>query len=249
MKTLINYVKAIIVLIGLAGFLVIVFQFRPILANQYSSGSALISSIEAYPPPNSLTSLSEEGLNPYPSSDDVEIIEQSTVCSKAGQWINYHHKIAGFSFQYPSETHLQEYARSNGYDAISLDLETECYPDNCWGLNGISISVLDNSKNLSLQEFVKQKYNPNASTAFAVSEDELDKNIQSTIIDGEQALLARGTLTYERPQVYILHNDLFIVISMTERSKGIWMDEAKPPCKTALELFDKILASIKFSQP
>ena len=248
MKTLINDVKAIIALIGLVGFLVIVLQFRPIMANQHSSGSAIISSTEAYPPPNSLMSLSEERLNPYPSADNVEV-EESTVCSKAGQWINYQNKIVGFSFQYPSETQVQELARSDGDDAISFDLKTECYSKDCWGLNGVSISIFDNPKNLSLREFVEKKYNPNASTAYAISENELDKNIQSIIIGGEQALLVRGTLTYERPQAYILHNGLFVVISMTERSKGIWMDEAKPPCKTALELFDKILASVNFSQP
>jgi hypothetical protein len=201
-----------------------------------------------YPPPDSPKNLTENGTNPYPSPHDVGTPKPALDCSRVGQWIEYKNQTVGFSFKYPAESLLREDTQSNDQAEVSFLVKQECYANDCWGVKGITIRILDNPNNFGVQEFVSKRFNPNASTAYAIPEEELKKNIQLIQIDGVQASLVRGPLTFDHPQVYIPIDDFMIFIGLSEMSKGIWIGESEPPCEATLELFEMMLASVKLSQ-
>jgi len=200
---------------------------------------------EAYPSfqQNIYSAQTEASNNIYPAPGETTNMYQTSDCSKVGTWVEYINKAAGFSFQYPAEAKLKETVDNNGYTSIDLFLQPECYAKEWWGPNQVSIMVLDNTEKLTIEDFVSKQYSINASTEYSISSQELAESSEAVSIDQVTAIRVNGKLTRETPQVYIPNNDLVIVVGLIDMNM---MPPFEPACPATLDLYNKILTSVKF---
>lgn len=247
MNSPISGLKALVGLAALVVFLFVALKLRP---NTFSTTGDLGVSIaanpldQAYPSPEQdLSSAQPEASNPYPAPGGFTNIVQTSDCSKVGTWIEYVNKAAGFSFQYPAEAKIIETADNNGHTSIDLLLRPECYTNDWWGTNKVSIVILDNTAMLTLEDFVAKQYGISASTENPNSSQELAKSSESVLIDHVAALRVNGKITRETPHVYIPNNGHVIFWGLVESDL---MPPFEPACPATLDLYNKILTSVKF---
>ena len=240
--------KALIILAFLIAFLFIALQFRPTIASSNNAAGAPIvakPTNQAYPSPLQaiLSTPTEASNNPYPAPNGNTKLVQTIDCSKVGIWVEYVNKEAGFSFQYPAESEIFKSVDNNGYTSITLFLKPYCYATDWWGPTKVTISVLDNNTKLSLENFVVKQFSFDASTDFSAFSQEFVKNSETVSVDQVTALRMNGKMTREVPHVYIPYNDHVIFVGLTETTN---MPPFEPACPATLDLYNKILASVKF---
>jgi len=248
MKDLISGLKTFLGLSLLVAFLYIALQFRPNASLGVNISGAPVTTKptgQAYPPPqeNVTSAQTETTSNPYPMPGESINMAQTSDCTKAGTWIEYVNKQANFSFQYPAEAEIFESVDNNGYPNITLFLKPYCYVKDWWGPKQVDIVVLMNSDKLSLEEFVVKQYTFDASTDTLALSRELATFSTTISVDKTSAIQVNGAITRETPHVYIPYNNLVIFVGLTETK---FMPPFGQACSTTLDLFNRILSSIKF---
>jgi hypothetical protein len=223
-------------------------QFRPNQAlNTGMTGAPLVTQPKAqiYPPPqpNILSTQTETNSYPFPEQGKTHMITHTSLCSRVGTWDEYVNKPAHFSFQYPAEAKLYESVDLNGYPNISLSLKPYCYTEDWWGPDRVDIVVLMNAEKLPLEDFVVDQFTSTISTDPFVLSQEMAKYSKTIIVDQITAWYVNGKITREAPHVYIPYKDLVIFIGLTETS---FMPPYEQACPTTLDLFNKVVSSVKF---
>lgn len=248
MKELISGLKTFLGVALLIAFLYIALQFRPnasLGANISGAPVTTKPADQAYPSPqeNVTSAQTETTSNPYPMPGESINMAQTSDCTKAGTWIEYINKQAKFSFQYPAEAEFFESIDNNGYPSITLFLKPYCYVKEWWGTRQVTVAVLLNSDKLSLEEFVVKQFTFDASTDSLALSRELASFSTTISVDKTSALQVNGSVTREAPRVYIPHNNFVIFVGLTETAN---MPPFEQPCPTILDLYNKILSSVKF---
>lgn len=244
MKRLIRVLKVPTGFALLTLFLFVAFQFK---ANRSSGDSGSLISAKsthpAYPSPEqaTLSAQIETNSDPYPGPDGTSNIRQTVDCTNLGAWVEYTNEEAGFSFQYPAESTINESLDNNSYTTIDIFLRPYCYTSKWWGPNKVTLAVVDNSANLTIEDFILNQYNHSASTLNHELSLELEKNSESITIDQTPALRLNGVITRQTPHVYIPYNDHVIFIGLVETTL---MPPFESACSTTLDLYNKILASV-----
>lgn len=248
MNNTISGFKALLGFVALVVFLFVALQFRP--NNSSNTGRigapvALYPMGQAYPSPQQDVSStqSEENINPYPAPGGTTNMVQTSDCSKVGTWVEFINNADGYSFRYPAESRIIETTDHYGHTSIDLFLRPECYTNNWWGTNKVSIAVLDNTAKLTLEDFVAKQYGVSASTENPNSPQELAKSSESVLVDQAKALRINGKITRETPHVYIPNNAHVIFVGLVESDL---MPPFEPVCSATLDLYNKILNTLKF---
>ena len=240
--------KALIVFAFLVAFLFIALRFRTTIASSTSvvgAPKAAKPTNQTYPLPQQdiLSAQTESSSNTYPAPTGNTQMVQTIDCSKVGTWVEYANKEASFSFQYPAESEIFESVDNNGYTSITMFLKPYCYVSNWWGPKQVDIVVLLNTEKLLLKDFVLKQHRSDISTNSLVLSQELANSSKTVIVDQITAMYVNGKITRETPHIYIPYNDIVIFIGLTETTK---MPPFEPACPATLDLYNKILASVKF---
>lgn len=248
MRALPNSLKSILGVALLIVFIDFALQFRPNASLGTNTSGALViteQTAQAYPPPqdNVTSAQTETTGNPYPMPGESINLAQASDCTKAGSWIEYINKQANFSFQYPAEAEIFESVDNNGYHGVTLFLKPYCYVKEWWGTRQVTISVLINSDRLSMEEFIVKQYTFDASTDTTALSRELSSSSTAITVDKTSAIQVNGAITRETPRVYFSYNNLVIFVGLTENT---FMPPFGQACSTTLDLFNRILSSIKF---
>jgi len=247
MKSSISGLKALLGLAALVVFLFAALQLRPTIYSNTGNSAQVASNPagQAYPSPQQDLSpaQTEANSNPYPAPGGTTNMVQTSDCSKVGTWVEYVNKAAGFSFQYPAEAKIIESTDNNGHTSIDLFLRPECYTNDWWGTNKVSIAVLDNAAKLTLENFVAKQYNVSESSENPNSPQELAKSSETVLVDQVKALRINGKITRETPHVYIPNKDHVLFVGLVESDL---MPPFEPVCSATLDLYNKILISLKF---
>lgn len=248
MKALISGLTIFLSVSLLIAFLYVALQFWPnasLGANISGDPVTTKPTAQAYPPPqeNVAPAQTETISYPYPMPGESINMTQARDCTKAGSWIEYVNKQANFSFQYPAEAEIFESVDNNGYPSVTLFLKPYCYVKEWWGTNRVDVVVLLNSEKLSLEEFIVKQFTFDASTDSLALSRELASFSTIISVDRTSALQVNGSVTREAPSVYIPHNNFVIFVGLTETG---YMPPFEQPCPTILDLYNKILSSVKF---
>ena len=247
-KDLISGIKTFWGIVLLIAVLFIVMQLSPNHSLGHNISGPPITSkatFQAYPPPqeNNITAQTETTSYPYPILEESINKAQTSDCRAAGTWVEYVNKIADFSFYYPTEAMIFESVDNNEYPSVTLFVKPYCYVKECWGPKQIEISVLTNSDKLSLKEFVVKQYSFDKSTDSLALSLELESISTTISVDNITALQVNGKITREAPRVYIPYNNLVIFMGLVETSN---MPPYEPACPTTLNMYNKILSTMKF---
>lgn len=206
---------------------------------------------QPYPYPQPITPTFppvESGMNAYPDPgypQETKTIPKTDYCAKVDTWVEYTNTPAQFSFQYPAESEIHESVDPNGYPVAALFLRPGCYVNQCWGPNKVVIAVLLNPGMLSLEDFVVDQFTFDLSTDRLALSQELANSSQKITVDGVTGIQVNGKITREAPHVYLPYNDHVIFVGLTETSH---MPPFAQPCPATLDLFDKILASVRLQE-
>lgn len=248
MKKQISILKTFLGAVLLISFIYIAIQSRPyssIGTNIFSTPIPIKPTTQAYPPPqeNIIFNQTETTSNPYPMPGETMSMAQSSDCTKVGLWIEYVNKQANFSFLYPAEAEIIEYIDNNGYPSVTLFLKPYCYTKEWWGPNQVDVVVLINSDQLSLEEFIVKQYSFDISTDSLALSREMASFSTTIFVDNTSALQVNGSITKEAPRVYVPYNNLVIFFGLTETTN---MPPFEPACPIILDLYNRILSSVKF---
>ena len=248
MKELINGLKTFLGLALLITFIFVALQFRPnpsLGTNISGAPLTTMPTVQAYPPPqeNVISAQTETTSNPYPMPGESINMAQTSDCTKAGKWIEYVNNQSKFSFQYPAEAEIFESVDNNEYPSVTLFLKPYCYVKEWWGTRQVTVAILLNSDKLSLEEFIVKQYTFDTSTDSLALSRELSSFSTTISVDKTSAIQVNGAITRETPRAYIPYNDFVIFLGLTGTTS---MPPFEQPCPTILDLYNKILSSVKF---
>lgn len=187
------------------------------------------------PPQNPSPPPTEAALHPtMPSGPDL--------CT-ASDWLTFTSEEAGFSIQYPDETHVE-----NNDFGVVFWLKPGCYPNaKCAITNRITIRPLQNAQQLPIQDFIVQKYDLANTPPYP---DSLEKYQETgyfiEIGDVKAFRVEAGVSLGLEPEIFIPNGDQVLWIYYSSAAIG---GGPIPPCGKTLEILGEMLETIVLFPP
>ena len=200
----------------------------------------------AYPGPNLSTPSGEKQtdpmIDPYPAPIIIDNkLDES--CEAVGDWLTYVDENAGYSFQYPAESRLDElYSIDDQNWMVDIILHPECYVDKCWGSKLLSVRVLNNPQKKGIDEFIREDYIKDESSLNTL------QPFRTILVNGVEALQFDNGLypISAKPDIFIPHETRIIRFYADVASS---VSPHDPPCKQTLILIRQILDSVLLFDP